>query len=135
MPLSGKKSPYRAVRISRANSVFSPVEIARAHLAQLKPVLNAFQIAETEGAMAAAQASEARWRNGTTRGKHDGAPATIMDNVDLAGLPTRSGSTTTPNATSDAPVAACTKPAPQPPSSPAVRSPALCKTPPPLRLS
>ncbi|MCC6717634.1 MAG: hypothetical protein IT555_07110 [Acetobacteraceae bacterium] len=89
----------------------SPVEVARAHLARLaklEPVLNAFQIVDEAGALAAARASEARWRSGAALGKLDGAPATIKDNVDLMGFPTRSGSTTTPAAAAaaDAPVVA-----------------------------
>ncbi len=89
----------------------SPMEVARAHLAQLaklEPVLHAFQIVDEAGALAAAKASEARWRSGTALGKLDGAPATIKDNVDMAGFPTRSGSTTTPEvkAAADAPVVA-----------------------------
>jgi len=89
----------------------SPVEVARAHLAhlaRLEPTLHAFQIVDEAGALAAAQASETRWRAGTARGKLDGAPTTIKDNIDLAGFPTRSGSTTTPEtkASTDAPVVA-----------------------------
>ena len=89
----------------------SPLEVARAHLANLarwEPKLNAFQIVDEAGALAAARASEARWRSGTALGKLDGAPATIKDNVDMAGFPTRNGSTTTPDtpAAADAPVVA-----------------------------
>ncbi len=89
----------------------SPVEVARAHLANLakwEPTLNAFQIVDEAGALAAARASEARWRSGAALGKLDGAPATIKDNVDMAGFPTRNGSTTTPEtpAAADAPVVA-----------------------------
>ncbi len=89
----------------------SAVEVARAHLARLaamEPTLNAFQIVDEAGALAAAAASEARWRAGAALGKLDGAPASIKDNVDMAGFPTRSGSTTTPEAkaASDAPVVA-----------------------------
>src|SRR5438045_623391 len=86
----------------------SPVAVARADLAQLaklEPVLTAFQRVDEAGPLAAAAASEARWRSGTALGKLDGAPATIKDNVDMAGFPTRSGSTTTPDsrAAGDAP--------------------------------
>ncbi len=89
----------------------SPVEVARAHLdqaARMEPVLHAFQLIDEPGAMAAARASEARWRAGAALGPLDGAPATIKDNIDLAGFPTRSGSTTTPAtpAAGDAPVVA-----------------------------
>ena len=47
-------------------------------------------------------------RAGAALGKLDGAPASIKDNVDMAGFPTRSGSTTTPEtpAVADAPVVA-----------------------------
>ncbi len=89
----------------------SPVDVARAHLARLaalEPTLHAFQIVDEAGALAAAHASEARWRAGAALGKLDGAPASIKDNVDMAGFPTRSGSTTTPDtkAAADAPVVA-----------------------------
>jgi aspartyl-tRNA(Asn)/glutamyl-tRNA(Gln) amidotransferase subunit A len=93
-----------------AARTLSPVDMAALHLAHaraLEPRLNAFQLIDEVGAMAAAEASAARWKAGAA-GPLDGVPMTVKDNVDMAGLPTRSGSTTTPAtpATGDAPVVA-----------------------------
>jgi aspartyl-tRNA(Asn)/glutamyl-tRNA(Gln) amidotransferase subunit A len=77
-------------------------------LARLEPVLNAFQIVDVEGAMAAAQASDARWQKGYPIGPLDGITVSIKDNVDVKGFPTRHGSKTsdpTP-AAADSPVVA-----------------------------
>jgi aspartyl-tRNA(Asn)/glutamyl-tRNA(Gln) amidotransferase subunit A len=89
----------------------SPVEVATLHLhrlEKLEPRLHAFQIIERDAALVAARMSEARWRAAAPLGPLDGVPMTIKDNVDVAGLPTRHGSTTTPEtpATADAPVVA-----------------------------
>lgn len=89
----------------------SPVEVALLHLdraERLEPVLNAFQIITRETALAEARMAEARWRQGAPLGPLDGVPTTIKDNVDVAGLPTRHGSLTTPEtpAAADAPVVA-----------------------------
>jgi aspartyl-tRNA(Asn)/glutamyl-tRNA(Gln) amidotransferase subunit A len=84
-----------------AAGTLSPVAVAERHLeriARLEPHLNAFQIVDRDGAMAAAHAAEARWRGENPRGPLDGVPVTIKDNVDVSGLPTRHGSTTTPEA-------------------------------------
>lgn len=94
-----------------ARGALSPVEVARLHLdrlERLEPKLNAFQIIERDAALVQARLAEARWRAGAPLGLLDGAPMTIKDNVDVAGLPTRSGSTTTPDtpAVADAPVVA-----------------------------
>ncbi len=88
-----------------------PVTVAErelARIAALEPSLHAFQLVDRAGAMAAAEASAARWRSGQPLGALDGVPLTIKDNIDVAGLPTRHGSLTTPEgpAKADAPVAA-----------------------------
>lgn len=93
------------------SAALSPVEVARAHLARIdavEPRLAAFQRVDAEAALTAARLSETRWRNQAPLGPLDGVPATIKDNVDIAGLPTRHGSTTTPDtpATADSPVVA-----------------------------
>jgi aspartyl-tRNA(Asn)/glutamyl-tRNA(Gln) amidotransferase subunit A len=86
----------------------SPVEVARDALARIErcaPAINAFVRAAADAALDQARASEARWRAGEPIGGADGLPVTIKDNVDLAGLPCRKGSRTTPDtlAAADAP--------------------------------
>jgi aspartyl-tRNA(Asn)/glutamyl-tRNA(Gln) amidotransferase subunit A len=83
----------------------SPVEVVREALARIErfqPLINAFVLVDADNALAAARASEARWLKGEPQGALDGLPATIKDNIDVAGLPARKGSLTTP----DTPVAA-----------------------------
>jgi aspartyl-tRNA(Asn)/glutamyl-tRNA(Gln) amidotransferase subunit A len=75
----------------------SPMVVVEQHLARIAaidPVLHAFQLVDAGGARAAAAASSARWQAGQPRGALDGVPLTIKDNMDIAGLPTRHGSTT-----------------------------------------
>ncbi len=73
----------------------SPVETTD-HLFQrldaLQPKLNAFCIVDRDGALAAAHASEARWRRGEPLGPLDGVPVTIKDLMLMRGLPTLRGS-------------------------------------------
>ena len=83
----------------------SPVEVTRdalARIAACEPAINAFVRVEAESALAAAKASEARWARAEPAGRLDGLPATIKDNIDVAGVPSRKGSRTT----SDTPAAA-----------------------------
>ncbi len=66
----------------------SPVEVTRACLARAEAVqatLNAFTLIDHEGAMAAARASEGRWRAGAPASAIDGVPTTIKDIVQVAG--------------------------------------------------
>jgi aspartyl-tRNA(Asn)/glutamyl-tRNA(Gln) amidotransferase subunit A len=75
----------------------SPVEAARAALAriaELNPALNCFNVVDEKAALAAARASEARWRSGTPLGLLDGVPASIKDLLLTKGWPTRRGSKT-----------------------------------------
>jgi aspartyl-tRNA(Asn)/glutamyl-tRNA(Gln) amidotransferase subunit A len=72
----------------------SPVEVAQAALARIpawEPKINAMYIVDAEGALAQAQASEARWRAGAPLGPLDGVPITIKDNIALKGFPTPVG--------------------------------------------
>jgi aspartyl-tRNA(Asn)/glutamyl-tRNA(Gln) amidotransferase subunit A len=76
----------------------SPVEVTRDQLARIEkfePAINGFIIVDREGALAAAKASEARWRKGEPVGLVDGIGATVKDNVWLKGFPSRRGSLTT----------------------------------------
>lgn len=78
---------YRAGR-------FSPVEVARDVLAQIErcePVVNAIWHLDRDETMAAARASEARWRAGTPLTVNgavlDGVPVTIKENIATRGVP------------------------------------------------
>jgi aspartyl-tRNA(Asn)/glutamyl-tRNA(Gln) amidotransferase subunit A len=75
----------------------SPVEAARAVLARidrLNPSLNAFCFVAAEDALAAARASESRWRAGAALGALDGVPTSIKDLIVTRGWPTLRGSRT-----------------------------------------
>src|SRR5256714_9126122 len=89
----------------------SPVEVARDQLDRIdkfQPVINAFIIIDREGALKAAQASEARWQKGKPISIADGLGATVKDNVWLKDLPSRRGSLTSDPASikADAPAVA-----------------------------
>src|SRR5436305_12231966 len=73
----------------------SPVEAAEllfARIEALQPKLNAFCIVDRDGALAAARASEQRWRQGMPLSPLDGVPVTIKDLVLMRGFPTLRGS-------------------------------------------
>ncbi|MBK9605012.1 MAG: amidase [Betaproteobacteria bacterium] len=79
----------------------SPVEATQAVLArvsELNPVLNAFCIVDADRALAAAQASEARWQKARAGGGPldllDGVPVSIKDLILTKGWPTLRGSRT-----------------------------------------
>ena len=75
----------------------SPVEATRATLDRIDALqerLNAYCLVDEEGAMAAARASEARWRAGAPMGRLDGVPTSIKDIVLTRGWPTLRGSKT-----------------------------------------
>jgi aspartyl-tRNA(Asn)/glutamyl-tRNA(Gln) amidotransferase subunit A len=90
----------------------SPVDATRAVLTRidaLNPTLNAFNLVDHEGALAAAKASEARWASGKPLGPLDGVPTSIKDIVLTKGWPTLRGSKTVDPAgpwDEDAPAAA-----------------------------
>src|SRR5256714_12152366 len=73
----------------------SPVEAADMLLGRaeaLQPRLNAFCFLNRDGALAAARASEQRWRTGAPLSAIDGVPVTIKDIVLMRGFPTLRGS-------------------------------------------
>jgi aspartyl-tRNA(Asn)/glutamyl-tRNA(Gln) amidotransferase subunit A len=81
---------YRAGEIS-------PVEALKDALARIErfePVVNAFSIVDSDGAMAAAKASEARYAKGEPLSDADGLVATVKSNVATKGWHMRRGSTT-----------------------------------------
>jgi aspartyl-tRNA(Asn)/glutamyl-tRNA(Gln) amidotransferase subunit A len=75
----------------------SPVEVVKDALARIalhEPVVNAFTIVDSEGAMAAAKESEQRYARGEPLSPCDGVIATIKSNVATRGWHMRRGSTT-----------------------------------------
>src|SRR5271155_2623319 len=88
------KSAAALTALYRAGTL-SPVEVAEALFARLdalQPKINAFCIVDRDGALAAARASEQRWRAGKPLSPVDGVPATIKDLMLMRGLPTLRGS-------------------------------------------
>ena len=77
---------YRDRRLSPV----AVLEVVRGRIAALNPRLNAL-ISEDPGALAAARASEVRYREGRA-GLLDGVPYSVKDNIPVAGLPCTWGS-------------------------------------------
>ena len=78
-----------------AAKTLSPVEATQAALNRIDRLdnqLNAFCLVDHEGALAAARASEERWRTGKPQGKLDGVPTTVKDVIQAKGWPTKRGS-------------------------------------------
>ncbi len=72
----------------------SPVEATRAALAAIdagNDEVNAFVLVDPDGALAAAERSEARWRSGSALGLADGVPTSIKDLLYTRGWPTLRG--------------------------------------------
>ncbi|WP_156392168.1 MULTISPECIES: amidase [unclassified Roseateles] len=77
----------------------SPVEVMQAVLAHAdarEGELHALSAVDAEGAMAAARASEARWRNGSAL-MLDGVPVTLKENIAVPGASYRLGTAATAN--------------------------------------
>ena len=86
-------SAHELLALYRAGSL-SPVEVTRQvleRIAAINPRINAMYFVDAEGALAAARASEARWRRGGPQGLLDGVPVTLKDSVYVAGMPTPHG--------------------------------------------
>jgi len=84
------------LRHYRAGSL-SPVEAAKTALARIERhngTLNAYNLIDAEGALAAAAKAEERWRLGVPRGRLDGVPVAIKDILLTKGWPTLRGSKT-----------------------------------------
>ena len=76
----------------------SPVEVTRAVLAQIRawePHLHATYALEPDEALAQAEASQARWLKGAPRGRLDGVPVTIKENIATQGVPVPLGTAAT----------------------------------------
>ena len=69
-----------------------------ARIERFNPIVNAYCHLDAAGALAAAKASEARWRAGSPKGLVDGVPVGVKDNIHVAGMPSRFGSKLTPDA-------------------------------------
>jgi aspartyl-tRNA(Asn)/glutamyl-tRNA(Gln) amidotransferase subunit A len=99
-----------ALTLAYRRGALSPVEVARDVLARIEQSakFNAFLAVDVDAVLAAAKASEQRWRSSAPLGAIDGVPATIKDNIWAKGLPTRRGSKTTDAApaTADSPATA-----------------------------
>ncbi len=78
------------------NGALSPVEVARDVLGRIEAAarFNAFLPIKPDQVVAAAGASERRWRAGAPLSPVDGLPATVKDNILQKGEPTRRGSRT-----------------------------------------
>src|SRR5438874_12970677 len=88
-------APAEALAELYRKKALSPVEAAEilfARIEALQPKLNAFCIVDRDGALAAARASEQRWRRGVPLSPIDGVPVTIKDLVLMRGFPTLRGS-------------------------------------------
>jgi aspartyl-tRNA(Asn)/glutamyl-tRNA(Gln) amidotransferase subunit A len=87
-----------ALRRAFAARTLSPVEVAQScidNAERANPVFNAFTFLDHDGALAAARASEARWRRGEPQSPVDGVPGTLKDIVWVKGWTVRYGSRTT----------------------------------------
>ena len=81
-----------------SSGAFSPVEVASAALDRAEAInakFNAFTRIDRVSALAAATASERRWRDGRPLSRVDGVPTTIKDIVSVKGWPIRYGSLST----------------------------------------
>jgi aspartyl-tRNA(Asn)/glutamyl-tRNA(Gln) amidotransferase subunit A len=77
---------------------FSPVEVAKAHLAEahrVQAIVNPFSLIDEGAALTQARASERRWRDASPIGPLDGVPMTLKDAYLTIGWPMRKGSTLT----------------------------------------
>ena len=88
-----------AAKLTRgfAKKKFSPVEVARACLAQIAQhdkAINAMCRIDEAAALAQARASERRWMNGSALSALDGVPALVKDLLLVKGWPTLRGSRT-----------------------------------------
>lgn len=101
-PMSGAPELCRLTSTALAEAyedgLLSPVEVVSAALSRAREIqeqFNAFTFIDTDGALAAAQASEARWKKGEPLSALDGVPTTVKDIVHVEGWCVRYGSKTT----------------------------------------
>ena len=94
-----------------AGGAFSPVDVVRAvldHVARCEPRLHALWGLDADAALAAARASEDRWRRSAALSALDGVPVTVKENIATRGvaMPLGSAATALLPAEADAPPAA-----------------------------
>jgi aspartyl-tRNA(Asn)/glutamyl-tRNA(Gln) amidotransferase subunit A len=73
----------------------SPVDVTEIMLARIEainPAINAFHHVQSDRAMEAARASEARWVQGAPQGLLDGVPTAVKDGLMMKGVPVYRGS-------------------------------------------
>ncbi len=73
-----------------SNKALSPLEVTRAvlqHIEHCEPRLCATYALDAAGAIAQAEASQARWLKGEPQGALDGVPVTIKENIATRGVP------------------------------------------------
>ncbi|WP_138470745.1 amidase [Poseidonocella sp. HB161398] len=83
-----KLSATELIEAYRAGTL-SPVDVMRCTLeraAELNPAINALYDIDAEGAMAAAEASAARWKAGAPMGPLDGVPCIVKDSIAVKGM-------------------------------------------------
>lgn len=102
----------RELTAAFASGALSPVEALSTtleHVEQVNPALNALFSIRPAEALAAAEASEKRWKAGAPQGLLDGVPMTVKDSVAMVGWPFHHGiaaNRSAPPSTFDSPPAA-----------------------------
>ena len=89
------RRPAHELAADLASGDTTSVELVRAHLAmidQVDPSIHAFLHVDAEGALAQAEASDARRAAGTPASALDGVPIAVKDVLATEGLPTTRGS-------------------------------------------
>ncbi len=102
-PGAARPAPFRRPTLDDFAHAYAggrtPTEIAEACLAAVRasdamhPPLRAVITSTDDDALAAAEASTARWRAGQPLSPLDGVPVVVKDNLDMAGVPTTNGTT------------------------------------------
>lgn len=81
-----------------SSKALSPIEVAHAvlqHIERCEPHLHATYALDPQGALAQAEASQARWLKNEPHGALDGVPVTIKENIASRGVPTPLGTAAT----------------------------------------
>jgi len=89
---------FEALRALYQSGELSPVDVTESsleHAEAANGTLNAFALIDGERAIAAARASEKRWREGSPLSEIDGMPISVKDGIGVEGWPSRKGSVVT----------------------------------------
>lgn len=89
---------FEQLRRAFGSGALSPVDVAEsalAHALRVQQATNAFALLDRERALASAQASARRWREGLPASALDGMPVTVKEFALVRGWPTRRASLTT----------------------------------------